>query len=1407
MRISFFSIITTILFFGFNSSVFSQNSNLKFEKLPSHIGWADKAVNDILQDHEGYIWIATWNGIKKYDGYSIKSYSQDLNNPNGLKGNKIKCLFEDSKNRLWIGTNYSGMYLYNRALDEFIQYKEEVNGLNSNYVFAIEEDKDGFLWIGTENGLNRFDPETETFLHFENAKNKNPKTVFSFACSDEGSFWVGTDEGLGLLVKRDEGPTDYFVKYSLNPDNASDHDFYRHNYIHKIIPSQVEPNTLWVATSIGIKKVKYFPEDKSKIEFETILHEKELGKGISHGFISDIYEDQEKKQLWIATYNGLNLFDIATKQFQYIFHDKFLNHSINSNVVRTLYKDKSNLFWIGTDKGINYIDFSNDLFKSIQFSEIQKDIELITTMKISNTRDGVWFGTNGTGLGYLAFDQNSFTSKNIKHFPIIAPVKEDFSGSISDLIISNDGDIWVASKGAGLLKIPREKIPKDTGEITNLVQYTSKGKLAADHVMTLIQSRDGLIWMGYWSNGIGCLNPQTEEVIHFNFARDTTVNFRKYPIVHLKETIENGENILWVGLRGGGLYKLRFDSSSQELELIHHYQFTNGIDNSISNNFINGIYQPTDDAFKNELWICTEGGLNILDKEGDIFTCIDKSNGLQSQVIQSVVEDSIGNIWLSTIDGISRVNRKTDRFEVSNFDSYDGIGSDLFYDKAGITLDNGQIILGGLDGVTYFLPSEIEKNQTPPKAAIVDFRLFNQSVGIGKLENERIILSKNITQTKRINLTHRDNVISFEFLGLFSNEPQKLKYAYKLEGFHEDWIYTNASERIAHFTNLPYKTFQLKVKVANSDEVWGETAVLTLSIAPPFWMTNWAFFLYFVVACLLLYGFLRIVKMRSDFKHSLQLARVEREKMEEVNHMKLQFFTNISHELRTPLTLIISPLEQFITQKDIGKKHYSMMVLMHQNANRLLTMINQLLDIRKSEAGMLKLKVAENNFVGFTGEIITSFKDLAQQDNIELNFYPSEHFIPLWFDHDQMEKVWFNLLSNSIKFTPENGRIDVHLFEDPDSPESVTVEIMDTGIGIPEDKRTQIFNRFYQLEEDSADTRGKGTGIGLALTKSILEAHHGKIWIRENQYGGSTFVFTLLKGASHFSRDEKLIHFKNSENIENYIPLKGYLENTYDEKDLKESSPSEKEKPLILLVEDNSDIRYYLHENLILNYRVIQAVDGEEGYQKSLKEIPDLIIADIAMPKMNGIDMCQKIKSQRTTSHIPIILLTARTSLIYKINGMENGADDYVTKPFNMELLKSRIRNLIDSRIKLREKFATNDDLTPSGVVMNTLDEELLSKIKSIVESNIDNSKFSVEQLSAALFMSRMQLYRKLKALTGKTPNQIIRSIRLKRAAQLLETKRYNVSDVTYMVGYNDLQYFRDQFKKEYGIKPSEYAK
>ena len=1372
------------------------SDDLRFEKLPSEIEFYNTGVNDILEDHQGFLWLATWSGLAKYDGYSMKMYRQMPGNSNGLMSNKITQIYEDSKNRMWVGTNYSGFYLYNRELDVFEQFcknPEDQNSLIDDNVLALCEDKDAMLWIGTERGLNRFDPETSHFLRYENdprdSRSLSHNFVYSITETADGSLWIGTEEGLNRMVRKNG--RSYFVHYDLRPSSAAKQDSLTHNFVYKIIPSRYDEEQIWLCTSNGLKKAHFSANDPSSFEFEFFGHIHENPNSLNHPFIPDVLEENES-QIWVATYYGLDLLDLKTKQVKHFIPQKDDPDCLSSNIVMCLTKDRTGNLWIGLDKGMNKLNLRAKPFQNVvlNIGKWNTSNNVMCILPASDQK-GMWVGTRGGGLNFLPTDNNGNLLGSTRSYVFETEKFPNQINFIFNLLVDNEGWLWLATDGAGVVRIREQDFQPESASISDFQQFIRAGRISGDYVVSILESVSNDIWIGYWDKGLDRYDKASDEFSQYVFTTDRSINLQEFPIVHLLEVIENGVTYLLIGSRGGGVYKLKYNAEKDGLDFVQHFRSGEGQEGNLSNDFVNCLMLDS----QNRLWVGTDNGLNVLDNKAEKFKSFYERDGLKNSIIQSVLEDQEGNIWVSTQQGISSLHLYRGKTEVKNFDAYDGLQDNFFNDDAAAITEAGHLVFGGVNGLSIFKPEKIKIDTIAPKIAITDLRLFNRSVPIGRMENGRTVLSKNISEVDHIELTHHDNVLTFQFTGLHFNEPKKLSYAHQLEGVDPDWVFTNADQRIAHYTNLPYDDFTFKVKAANGDGVWSKPVELQLTVKPPFWLTGWAYALYALVLAILIYLGYRMVKLRAEFRHSLELERVEREKLEEVNKMKLQFFTNISHELRTPLTLIISPLEQLVQNKG-QKKLHQLYTRMHYNANRLLTMINQLLDIRKSEAGLMNLHVSEGDIVEFGQEITSSFGNLANQRNIQLRFSSQLETIMAWFDHDQMEKVLFNLLSNAFKFTKDGGSIEVRISQS----EQVVISVSDTGVGIPAGQLENVFQRFYQVEKGQEWARKSGTGIGLSLAKMIVEKHHGKIKVESEEGQGTTFSLYLKKGKAHFTESELSPAEKALPDWPMAAPHSAPVS--------KEALPTKntETKPLVLIVEDNPDIRSYLRDNLEQAYRISEAADGQEGLEKTLSNTPDLIIADIAMPRMDGIEMCRKVKSNVETSHVPVILLTARTSLVFQVDGLETGADDYVTKPFHMRLLATRIKNLISSRQSLRERFSKTYDLSPSGIVLNSLDEQLLSQIKTVVERHIDDSDFSVDQLAKSLNMSRAKQYRKIKALTGKSPNEIIIGFRLKRAVQLLESKQYNISDVAYMVGYNDVKSFREQFKKEYGVTPSGYT-
>jgi signal transduction histidine kinase/DNA-binding response OmpR family regulator len=812
---------------------------------------------------------------------------------------------------------------------------------------------------------------------------------------------------------------------------------------------------------------------------------------------------------------------------------------------------------------------------------------------------------------------------------------------------------------------------------------------------------------------------------------------------------------------------------------------------TISNNSILSILEDT----RGLIWVGTHGGLNLFDKSTKTFRTFQEKDGLPSNSILTILEDNAHNLWMGTTNGLSKLTVEKDthgqyKFSFRNYDESDGLQGKAFNENSAIRLSTGELMFGGSSGFNIFNPADISINQIRPKVLLTDFQVFNESV---KIADERAgnkpVLAKSITAIDQIILQHADNVFSLEFAALNFFHPEKSKYQFMLEGFNKNWLTTDASQRKVTYTNLDPGEYTFKVRAANNDGVWNDTpATVKITVLPPFWKSNIAFVLYsiFIIGALLLARWLILTKERMNYR--IQQERQEAQRMHELDMMKIRFFTNVSHEFRTPLTLILTPLERMLNEaSDADQKNQFQLI--YRNARRLLNLVNQLLDFRKMEVQEIKLNSSEGDIVKFIRELVYSFSDLSEKKNISFSFTSSVQSLETLFDQDKLEKILFNLLSNAFKFTPEGGSVSVLMnLKKEDGNAFIELKVSDTGIGIPPDKHEKIFERFFQNDLPRSMVN-QGSGIGLSITKEFVKIHGGTINVESEPGKGSTFTVLLpikeIK-SHHEAEAVDMISLAEAEPVS-------------------EVSPDEK-RPVLLLVEDNEDFRFYLKDNLKQQYAIIEASNGKQALQKALASIPDLIVSDVMMPEMNGIEFCKKVKADPHTSHIPVILLTARTAEEQKLEGFHSGANDYITKPFSFEILQSRIKNLIAQREVFQKMFVKHLDIKASDVAITSLDEKLITNAIKVVENQISNPDFSVEELARELGMSRVHLYKKLSSLTGKSPIEFIRTIRLQRAAQLLEKSQLTVSEVAYQVGFNNPKYFTKYFKDQFHVLPSVYA-
>lgn len=1398
MTLSFLSRLFLLLLAPF--PVFGQQAAYRFEQLPSEIGLTHGSVNCIKQDSRGVLWLGTWSGLVRYDGYKVRIFHQESGKPDGLQSDQVTSLLEDRQGQLWVGTISAGFHRFDREKEQFVNYRfnpNESNSLSDNDVWSLFEDSRGYIWIGTKKVLNRFDPKTNSFLRIVIPSSKTERTptdyIYSICETPDGSIWSATARGLIRLKFRNE--RDYDLRhYDLDPaakDAALD------NFAYCVRPALREPNTLWLGTKAGLKKVRFDDADLAFIQIAA-AYRAAPGSGLSNNIIPDFLEVSDGN-LWVATYHGLNLLDPKTGRFSSFFAEAGEPNSLGNSLIRSLHQDRTGILWIGTDKGVNKLNLRHKPFRSIRFDKpgvVANSI--VTDLCNAGTPDCLWIGVNG-GLNRISCHPSP---GRLRHYSLVPPRLADFANFITIVWRDADGWLWLATQGAGVLRMRERDIPAGGGRLTKLEQFcknSPRPSINDDYVMCLYDPGADHLWMGLWDGGIELFDRKTNTIRHVQTAGPLSLT--AFPNVAFLETTENSQSKLLIGTRGNGLLKCSFDPHDNSLHLDRHYRFTAGQEACLSNDKINALFEDS----RGRIWVCTSGGLNLMMPGSQTFRVFNHTNGLPSDIIQSIQEDKTGVLWVSTQNGIASLELKNDgNAGIQAYDVFDGLQDNFFSNHCAVRLPSGLLAFGGANGISLFDPAGIRPDSVPPLTRISDFLLFNHSVPIGEMDNGRTILEKSIAETREIVLNYRENVLSFEFVGLHFAEPKKNRFAYKLEGLYDDWVYTDSEKRFAHYTNLPYREFTFWVKSANGDGVWSEPVPIKIRVLPPFWMSWWAYCIYTALVAGMLYGGWRLAHLRAEFRARLSLERMEREQSEEINRLKLQFFTNISHELRTPLTLVISPLEQLLREKANDRPLVATLTRMYQNAGRLLTMISQLLDFRKSEAGLMKIRAERTNLAFFLQEILLSFKTLADEHRIALIFSPEDEEIEVWIDRDQLEKVFFNLLSNAIKFTPDGGTVHLSLHENKPAG-AVEIEVADTGPGIPAEHVDKIFDPFHQGDHQPRQALFGGTGIGLSLVKSIAEQHGGSVSVKSGAGKGAVFILTLRSGKAHFKPEEIAPESVATTHSDRFVLPADPEEPAGDTHAGHTVATSEGKRYHLLIVEDNADIRAYLRENLNATYTITEASDGDEALEKARATSPDLVLSDVAMPRMDGIELCRRLKSDLLTSHIPVVLLTARTSLVYKIDGLETGADDYITKPFSMQLLALRVKNLIRIRENLREKFSKSFDLSPSAVTVNALDEEFLHRMLDAVERHMDESEFSIDDLARSLAMSRIQLYRKLKALTGETPNSFLRNIRLKRAAQLLATHQFNVSEVAYKVGFTDLKYFRERFREQFGVNPGEY--
>lgn len=1377
-----------ILFFGFLFATCAFSQSIYFNRLTTENGLSNNNVFDILQDKYGFLWFATDDGLNRFDGYDFKIFRNDPANENSISDNSVWTLTEDKKGNIWLGTKNGCLNRFDPLTEKFTKWKIKTDEVKENAITCIYEDSKGKIWIGTyRQGLYRLDINSGVLDHWYNKPGDKTSLSNDYISSikedSQGNFWISTYFGLNKF-----NPESHPHKFEHFIRSSDDNNSLGGNIIWKLTQSPSDKNIIWVGTNNGLSMLQMDSETFSRIK---IPNPENFQFGTSVAAVIEEISDGQKI-LWIESYGGLIRYDLNGNNYMRFTADKNNPQSLSSNEVHRILRDNSGVLWIATDKGLNYLSdkstkFNNpfsDKFRIDNSSELDKKNIKAIIITYDNV---IYFGTE-EGL-YYSIQKNGKIA--------ISKFKKTEKLNVWSLTSDLSGNLWIGTYGSGLFKINLKN-----GSLQNIPMFSEwTNTQSIKFNKAVLCDNQNKIWIGYWGFGLARLDPITGKYKGWlNDPEDSlSLSYEDVWAIH-----QDKKGRIWIGTDGGGLNLFVEEDGGKFL------RWTAEDSGSINSNSIYSIcesnYSQNIKDTEVVLWLGTNNGLNKFtvknsSQEKNVLTKPDVEiihygieHGLSDNSIKSLIEDEKGNLWIGTSSGISFFDTQQNKF--TNFSKADGvIGNDINLSSSARNKD-GVIFMGSTEGLNYFYPSDIHRSEFKPTILITDFQIFNESVLIG----EDSPLKQSILLTKEIILSYTQNVFSFQFAALDYTSPRSIQYSYMMEGFDNDWTHSG-SRRYATYTNLSPGEYIFKIKSTNSDKVWMDNiSEVKVIVTPPWWQTPWAIGLYALIFVLGVWGIIKFQEYRARLQHELKMQEFEAHHLREIEKMKSRFFANLSHEFRTPLTLIKGPLEQLISGriKDNLIDYYKMLL---RNTEKLQSLIDQLLELSQLEAETIPLNIESLDLVSLLRSFTYNFMPLAEEKFITLEFNTSVESFTAMIDRDKLEKIINNLLSNAFKFTPSGGRISVNLKQENSLTNNFAlVEVSDTGSGIPEEYQSKIFDRFYQVD-GSSKRNESGSGIGLALVKELVSLHNWDISVNSKVGEGTTFTVKIPAPSPTFPKSGREVESLN--NPESADQKKEEFSALAENES--EDSIEKEEKPFILFVEDSTDVRSYVNDLLKPDYKVLLAENAEEGIELALKNLPDLIISDLMMPGMDGIEFCNKIKSDWQTSHIPFILLTAKVTDESKIEGLETGADDYLTKPFNYDELAARIKNLIEQRKRLREKFSKEINIQPDSITSSKVDSEFLEKAITITQKNISNENFDTEKLAEEMFVSRRQLHRKLQAITGQGPGEFIRTFRLKRAAQLLLENKLSVTQIALEVGFESPAQFTRSFKKHFNVLPSDF--
>lgn len=1300
-----------------------------FKNLSIRNGLSQNTVNAILQDRKGFMWLGTKDGLNRYDGLSFRKFKHDAANPRSIGNSFITSLYEDFNGNIWVGTD-AGVYIYypeKEAFEEFDCQSLEKTRIERS-VSMIAGDKQGRVWIAVEaQGMFCYDARQKLLRNYPLSEISSNIKCFTF--DSGGTLWLGF-YGDGLYYSKDNLATVH--PYGSPEDGKRE---FEGGVITKIV--QGNYNCLY----IGSVKEGVSELNLTSGQVRNLLAIDESGESI---FCRDLlpYSDNE---LWIGTESGIYIYNLRTAQFIHLRASLYDSYSLSDNAIYALYKDREEGLWIGSYfGGVDYYPRQYTYFAKYYPKNIANSLHGKRVREFCRADDGtLWIGTEDGGL-------NHFNPKT-KEFHFFEP-----SAGFTNIhgLCMDGSHLWVGTFSKGLRVI-------DTRTGVILRTYTeghTSHSLNDNSIFSICRTSAGEIYLGTLFG-----------LLRYNRTQD---NFDRIPELNGKfvyDIKEDSYGNLWLATYANGAYC--YDVSARRWK---NYVFDAEDEKSLPYDKVLSVFE---DSYR-QIWLTTQGGgFCLFHPDTETFTRYGLKDGLPNDVVYQIVEDDDRFLWLTTNNGLVRFDPKT--MEMKVFSTANGLPTNQFNYRSGFKDEAGNIYLGSINGFVAFDPRTFAENRQVPAVAITDFLLFNKEVSVGETDSP---LKSSITFSDKVVLTADQNSFSFRIAALSYQAPRMNKLMYKLEGFDEGWL-TIGESPLVTYSNLGYGDYVFKVKASNSDGVWNEQETsLHLSILPPFYLSGWAycFYVLFFMGCLVCAIF--YFKRRNYRKQHRQMEMLEQEKEREVYHAKIDFFTNVAHEIRTPLTLIKGPLENIILKKEVDSETKEDLYIMKQNTERLLNLTNQLLDFRKTETRGFRLNFTECDVVAVLRETYFRFTSLAKQKGLDFILELPQECFMADVNQEALTKIISNLLNNGVKYASTYLRISLETDE-----KVFHIRTFNDGEMIPDTMKEEIFKPFVRLDKEDEVTTG--TGIGLALSRSVAELHQGSLMMEKGEEV-NCFCLTLP-----VNQDSTItLSAENVSQVE---------ENSCGWE--QEETDTKEKKPMILVVEDNPDMLAFIRKQLTTEYSVLTAMNGIEALAVLDNHYVNLVVSDVMMPQMDGFELCKTIKSDLSYSHIPVVLLTAKTNIQSKIEGLELGADAYIEKPFSVEYLLANISSLIHNREKLRQTFAKSPFVAANTMALTKADEEFIWKLNDIIQANLHNPEFSMEDMADALKMSRSSFYRKIKGVLDLSPNEYLRLERLKQAAQLLKEGKSRVNEICYTVGFNSPSYFSKCFLKQFGVLPKDF--